>query len=125
MNFDDFELVYAYTRTQAIADGVLIPISEKEHGLKIPAVVSSNLYRRFIEPPEKLVGEGQSTTGRLHDTIMMFKAAASVRWDGTRVSFDVLYLMGPGRLEKIKVLGLLGPDDERKPCLTFCLPEDE
>lgn len=39
MNFDDFELVYAYTRTQAIADGILIPISEKESGLKIPAVV--------------------------------------------------------------------------------------
>ncbi|SKA71209.1 hypothetical protein SAMN02745704_00096 [Paucidesulfovibrio gracilis DSM 16080] len=125
MNFDDFDLVYAYTRTQAIADGVLIPISEEESGLKIPAVVSSNLFHHYIEPPEKLVGEGQSTTGRLHDTIMMFKAAASVRWDGTRVAFDVLYLMGPGRLEKVKILGLLCTDDKEKACLTFCLPEDE
>lgn len=76
MNFDNFELVYAYTRTQAIADGVLIPISETEHGLKIPAVVSSNLYHRYIEPPERFEGEGQSTSGRSGSK----KLDHSLRW---------------------------------------------
>jgi hypothetical protein len=125
MDFDDFELVYAYTRTQAIADGVLIPIPKEDSGLKIPAAISSNLYHQYIEPPKGLEGEGQSATGRLHDTLMLFKAAASAHWDGIHVLFDVFYLMGPGRLEKVKLLAILGADDEGETCLTICFPEDE
>jgi len=34
MSFEDFELIYSYTRKQAIQDGVLIDVSEQRSGSK-------------------------------------------------------------------------------------------
>lgn len=126
MSFEGFELIYSYSRRQAIEDGVLIDISKeaKESGFKLPAAISDNLFHRYIEPPAGLEGEGQSVRGRLHDVLEMLKAAASVRWDGSHVFFDVIFLMRPRTMEKVKILGTVGPDDDGKPCLTICLPED-
>lgn len=127
MSFDNFELIYSYTRKQTLEDGVLIDINQEaaESGFKIPVAITGNLYHRYIEPPADLEGEGQSTRGRLHDVLEMFKAAASVRWEGSYVFFDVIFLMKPRTIQTVKVLGVVGPDDNGKPCLTIMLPEDE
>ncbi|WP_051249668.1 DUF6573 family protein [Maridesulfovibrio zosterae] len=64
-----FNVIFSYTRKQAIEDGNLIDITEqaKETGFKVPVAVPPNLYERYITPPKGFEGEGQSTTGRLQD----------------------------------------------------------
>ena len=71
-------VIYSYTRAQAIADGVLVDITEqaKATGFKLPTVVTDNLYHHYIEPPAGLAGEGQSVTGRLHDLLTLALFAA-------------------------------------------------
>ncbi len=128
MDDQGFNIIYSYTRSQAIADGVLIDVTDQanETGFKVPVAISDHLYNGYIVPPNGLDGEGQSISGRLHDVLLMTFYAAKVRWDGERVYFEVLFLMGGGpRFEKVQCVAIVGPGDEGEPVLTICLPEDE
>ena len=128
MDDQGFNIIYSYTRTQAIADGVLIDVSGQanETGFKVPVAISDHLYNGYIVPPDGLDGEGQSVSGRLHDVLLMTFYAAKVRWDGERVYFEALFQMGEGpRFEKVQCVAIVGHGDNGKPVLTICLPEDE
>ena len=121
-------LIYSYTRAQAIADGVLIDITAdaQAHGFKVHTVVTDNLYHRYVEVPSGLDRSfGQSSAGRLHDllTLSMFAARASKGTD--RVYFKVDFLMEPGRTETVQVIAHIGPGDNAEPVLTIMLLEDD
>ena len=124
---DDFELIYSYTRAQAIADGVLIDVTAqaREVGFNLHTVVTDNLYHRYIVPPPGLEGEGQSVEGRLHDTLWMVLVAARKQPNCSRVETDVLFVVAPGRQEKVKVVAVVGPGDEAEAVMTFMLPGDD
>ena len=123
----DWNVIYSYTRAQAIEDGVLIDITAdaQAHGFKVPTVITDNLYHRYIEAPTGLQAEGQSTAGRLHDllTLALFAARSSKGTD--RVYFKVSFLMGPGRSETVDIIAHIGPGDNAEPVLTIMLPEDD
>lgn len=126
MIFDDAELIYSYSRRQAIEDGVLVDISQEaqESGFKVPVAVSDNLFNGFINPPPGLEGEGQSTRGRLHDVFEMIKVAVHSNKNESMLFFDVLFLMQHGHQEKVTLYCEIGPDGAGKPCMTICLPSD-
>ena len=121
-------LIYSYTRAQAIEDGVLIDITAdaQAHGFKVHTVVTDNLYHRYVEVPSGLDRSfGQSSAGRLHDllTLAMFAARASKGTD--RVYFKISFLMEPGRSEEANIIAHIGPGDHGEPVLTLMLPEDD
>ena len=124
---DDFKVVYSYTRAQAIADGVLVDVTEqaRQSGFKLPVAIGDNLFNGYIVPPDGLEGEGQSLEGRLHDVFEMLKAAAACRWNESRVMFDVIFVMAPRMIQKVLILAVAGPGDNGEPVLTICMPEDE
>ncbi|TIH19262.1 hypothetical protein D0S45_03520 [Marinifilum sp. JC120] len=127
MSEDEFEVVYSYSRKQAIEDGVLVDVTEqaKETGFKVPVAITANLYHQYIEPPDDLEGEGQSTRGRLHAVLLLTFLAAKDRWDGSMVEIEPLFVMGEGtKLEKVKCWAMIGPGDSGEPVLTIMLPED-
>lgn len=67
------EIIYSYTRAQAIADGVLIDVTPQaqEAGFKIPVAVTAALFHEYIAPPKGTEkSEGQSIEGRLHDSLL-------------------------------------------------------
>ena len=121
-------VIYSYTRAQAIEDGVLIDVTAdaKATGFKVPTVITENLYHRYVEVPTGLDGGfGQSSAGRLHDllTLALFAARSSKGTD--RVYFKVDFLMEPGRLEEANIIAHIGPGDNAEPVLTIMLPEDD
>ncbi len=126
MSFEGFELIYSYSRRQALEDGVLLDISQeaKESGFKVPVAVSDNLYHQYIKPPEGLEGEGQSLRGRLHDVLHMLRGAIASNKNEPMLFFEVLFLMHHGHHEKVKLFAEIGPDDDGKTCMTICLPDD-
>ena len=65
---DCWNVVYCYSRAQAILDGVLVDVTEtaKEIGFRPNTVVTDHLFHGYVEVPSGLEGEGQSVTGRLH-----------------------------------------------------------
>ena len=123
----DWNVIYSYTRTQAIADGVLIDVTEqaKAIGFRLHTVVTDNLFHGYVEPPIGLEAEGQSVTGRLHDLMVLALFAARRATDTDRVTFKVDFLMSPGHLETVEVIAHIGPGDNAEPVLTIMLPEDD
>ena len=59
-------VLYANTRTQALADGALIDVTEagKEVGFKLPVAISEALHNR-LTPTKAEAGLGQDYDGRL------------------------------------------------------------
>lgn len=123
----DWNLIFSYSRQQAIDDGVLIDVTEeaKRIGFKVQTVVTSNLFHRYLDPPAGLEGDGQSVTGRLHDLMVLALFAAKRGVNTDRVTFKVAFLMAPGRKETIEAIVHIGPGDNREPVLTIMLPEDD
>ena len=75
----EWDVVYSYTRKQAIEDGVLIDVTEqaKEAGFKIPVAITSSLWYGHVVPKDI---PGQSVEGRLHDVLwMLFLKAGEVK----------------------------------------------
>lgn len=125
---DDFNLIYSFTRTMALESGVLIDVTNqaKEAGFKFHTVVTDNLFHSYIVPPAGLEGEGQSIAGRLHDVFFVLLAAIrSFKAATDYAEIDVLFLMAPGRQEKVKVIAVVGPGDEGEPVMTIMLPGDD
>ena len=124
---DKLNLIFSYTRAQAIEDGVLIDVTNQaaQLGFKVPTVVTDHLYNGYVVPPAGLEGEGQSVEGRLHDLLFRTLVAASRHGTGDRVEFDVLFLMATGRWDTAHVVAVIGPGDQGEPVMTIMLPEDD
>ncbi|WP_419778821.1 DUF6573 family protein [Maridesulfovibrio sp.] len=124
-----FNVIFSYTRKQAIEDGNLIDVTgqAKQTGFKVPVAVSLNLYAKYITPLSGLEGEGQSIEGRLHDLFTVCLLAMQDKLDQSRISFQVLFLTksSPRTLEEVEVICQCGPDDDMKPCITLMLPDDD
>jgi hypothetical protein len=128
MPFSNFTTISAYSRKQAIEDGVLIDITAAatDHGFKLHTVVTDNLYHAYLNPPDDLVEtHGQSLDGRLHDMLHMAYFAAKKSKGQSRIEFEVLFLMAPGKHEKVTVIAQVGPGDDPAPVLTLMLPGDD
>ena len=126
---NDWNVIYSYTRAQALADGVLIDVTDhaKALGFRVPVAVTDHLYNGYVAAvPPGLESEGQSTAGRLHDLLSLAMIAARSSKGTDRVTFKVDFLMNPRRKETVEVIAHIGPgDDGASPVLTLMLPEDD
>lgn len=121
------ELIYSYTRRQAIDDGVLIDVTAtaKELGFSVPVAVTSTLWHEYVEPSEALVNEGQSVEGRLWDLLNLLRIHAR-KSDGCLINYACLFQMESGRPPALKKLkAQIGPGDNSEPVITIMLPEED
>lgn len=134
MREEDFDVVYRYTRAQAIADGVLIDLTEwaKETGFRIPVACTAAVWHEYIVPSEELGESGQSERGRAHDMLwVLFNAIRQADRDTDRLLFNVVFLMPSllhGRIDchiTVQLKSLCGPGDEGEPVLTILLPHED
>lgn len=123
--FDDTKVIYAYTRKQAIDDGVLVDVTEmaKEAGFRYPVAMTSTVYGKYAEVPQGATG--QDLQGRLWDILNMLRF--SIQGTGSKnsqIMFKVLVNNGHG-VRKITLKSVCGPDDDGKPCITIMLPDED
>jgi len=125
--FDDAPVIFRYTRRQAIADGVLIDLSEwaKETGFCIPVAVTSTVWNGHIVPPEGTAELGQSERGRAHDLLWMLYIAIHRSDGGDQVQFEVIFLQASGKHETVTLKAVCGPGDAGEPVLTVMLPDED
>lgn len=124
---NDFEIIYSYTRKQAVEDGVLVDITKYaiQVGFKIHTAITGNLYFSYVCPPAGLEGYGQSIEGRLYDVLWLAVLTARSNAQSSRMEFDVLFQMAPGEPERVRVIADIGPGDQGEPVLTIMLPGDD
>jgi|ERR1035437_4379281 hypothetical protein len=121
------EVIFAYTRSQAVADGEQVEVSRRaaEAGIRFPVFLTRGVYEQFVTVPEGV--EGQDETGRLWDILTMLRFAIR----GSRAGVDrvpvVLYVRNDNRrarlVKLIATCGALDLDDPQ-PAITVLLPDE-
>ena len=121
MNENPFgEVIYSYSRAQAIEDGVLVDLSNidsiRQHW-RHPFACTAGVWA-ILE--EALTHDGQDLAGICHDISTMANLAiCGAREDG-QVLFTVIIT---GRKHTLKLH--IGPGDTAAPVLTLMLPNED
>jgi hypothetical protein len=122
------EVIFAYTRADALADGVLIDATEtaKEAGFRLPVALTHAVWAEYVEVPEGV--ECQDEAGRLWDILWMcrYGIAQGDSRDASVVLFQ-LHVRNDNRAGDpplVTLKAVCGPDDDAKPCITIMLPEE-
>ncbi len=124
-------VIYAYTRAQALEDGVLVDVTEtaKEVGFKWPVAITEALHGR-LSPTQAEEALGQQYDIRLWDVLWLAAFTIKLADHGTdTVSFTVGLSeidARSGRLQNIdlRLRAVCGPGDESEPVVTIGFPED-
>lgn len=125
--FDDADLVFSYSRQEALDDGVLVDVTAtaREAGFRYPVAVTRTVWERIVEPDEASRTVGQSAEGRLWDVLWMLRAAIR-RGPGhtDTLHYQLLVVQEGQPASPVTLKAVCGPDDDRSPCVTVMLPED-
>lgn len=124
---DEWELIHAYTRKQALVDGTLVDATElaREAGFTIPVALTAAVHAEYVRVPDGVTG--QDETGRLWDILWMLRVEIRRSRD-TRdeLHFELLVRNDDRRRAKsVTLKSLCGPDDDGEPVITIMLPSED
>ena len=122
------EIIYRYTRKQAIADGFQVEVTEtaKEAGIKFPMFLTRAVFDAFVTVPDSVTGQDEA--GRLWDIVWMLRFGilrSRPGCDRIPVAFYVRNDNRAARLVKlIATCGALDIDDAQ-PAITLMMPDED
>jgi len=118
-------VIFAYTRAQAIDDGVLVDVSEmaREAGLKHPTALTATVWGQYVAVPEGV--EGQDEQGRLWDILMMLRFAIQKGTEGSELLYEVLVRNDNTSPQPVTLKAICGPGDTADPVITIMLPNED
>ena len=127
------DLIYSYTRTQAIEDGVLVdagPMAQ-EAGFKWPVALTSAVWEDCVawadDDIEKQIHQDQS--GRLWDLLYMASHAIRTSKDsGDRLLYELYRVPRDGYSTEAKPVTLkliIGPGDRGEPVITVLMLNED
>ena len=129
MNDNPFgPIIYAYTRAQALADGVQVDISTtaQEAGIRFPVFITRSAFEAYVTVPPNVTGQDEA--GRLWDVVWMLRHAIRKATPGqTRLPF-ALYVRNDNRAPHlIKLIAECGPldIDKPEPAITIMMPGED
>ena len=126
-------IICGYSRSQAIADGILVDVSEtaREAGFNIPVALTRTVWDRLVALPEGYRGF-QDECGRLWDVLWMARHYALRAPERNRVTMCVLVrdvrkdLCDSNRPpRKHFPIVAVGSGDAGEPVVTVMFPEDD
>ncbi len=126
--FAGAEVIYAYTRKDALNDGVQIDVSEvaREAGLKFPVYLTRAVWESYVTVPDGV--RCQDEKGRLWDIVWMLRCAAR-RTSGPQMLFG-LHVRNDNRDRTpplVNLKAMCGPRDidDPQPAITVMLPDED
>ncbi len=120
------DVIYSYSRAQAIEDGVLVDVSEtaREAGFKFPVALTAAAWAEAVTVPKGV--RGQDEAGRLWDVLSMLLFAIKASRGGSSTLPFRLYVRNTNRGPKLVALkSVCGPGDDAAPVITIMLPEED
>lgn len=125
------EVISSYTRAQAIANGVLIDVSEAANqlGFRVPVAMTSAAWGDCVEWSESdnCPPFHQDQASRLAEVLIAARAAAR-RGQGARLPFQLFRVpRGGGSLwPRLVTLHIhIGPGDQGEPVITVLMPDED
>ncbi len=130
--FSNDEIIFAYTRADAIGDGVLVELSDQivsEAGIKVKVAVTRAVWDDYLSPSYLDELPGQSVEGRIWDLLWMFGCAARRSRHASTIQFRVLFAImeesGSIVTEDVLLKAVCGPGDDAEPVITIMLPWED
>lgn len=123
--FDGFEVIDTYTRAEALADGVLIDVTDtaREAGILFPTAVSAAVWGDVQPSAYDQQYWGQDVKGRLWDTLWLLCLAIKAAGSTDVINYDVRYRMH-GHMCVKRLKAICGPGDNGQPVITIMKPEE-
>lgn len=120
-----WDVIYAYSRAQALADGVLVDVTAtaQEAGFVWPVAVTAAVWAIIEAIPRRYQG-WQSVAGRLWDVLWMAHLAIRRAPAG---GAELLYtlILHHARKTYLTLKLVVGPGDQGEPVVTLMLPEED
>ena len=125
----DADVIYTYTRAQAIEDGTLVDgtigdLAEvtRQH-YKYPVAMTATVFA-LMEQAVNNKKHCNDWRGVWHDILFMSINYITRRFDDTSHLFEVI-ITGTGRKKKHTLKVVCGPGDDAEPVITIMLPEED
>jgi hypothetical protein len=125
---NDMPIIFWYSRAQAIADGVLVDLTEwaQETGFQVPVACTAAVWQGYIVPNGELRPAGQSERGRAHDVLwLLYVAIRKCPTRADQLRFEVSFLMPPRDHRTVELKAIAGPGDAGEAVLTVLLPDED
>jgi hypothetical protein len=122
------EIIYSYSRAQAIADGVQVEVTKtaQEAGIRFPVFLTRTVFDAYVSVPPNV--SGQDEAGRLWDIVWMLRFAIQKTRAGVERLPFALYVRNDDKAAKlVKLIAVAGPVeiDDPKPSITVMLPDED
>lgn len=126
------EMIYGYTRSQAIEDGELVDVSDiaKQSGFKIPVAVTRAVWDQYIEWTDEDDDRQaiQDQSGRLWDVLWMLYVACKRNKDESYIIYGLHVIPRDGSSKSptlVKLKAVICGGDEGEPVITIMLPDED
>ena len=129
MNNDPFgEIIYSYTRAQAIADGVQVEVTKtaQEAGIRFPVFLTRAVYDVYVTVPPGVTG--QDEPGRLWDLVWMLRFVIHRARPGVQRVPVAFYVRNDNRAPRlVKLIATCAPldIDDPQPAITVMMPDED
>jgi hypothetical protein len=125
--FENADLIHAYTRADAIADGTLIDVSAtaREAGIRYPVALTRAVWERCVAIPPGVLYQDES--GRLWDVLWLLACAVRRGADSRVVHFGV-HVRNDNRERTpplVRLKAICGPGDDGEPVITVMEPDED
>jgi len=122
------DVIYAYTRKQALADGVQVDVTAtaKEAGIKFPMFLTRSVFDAYVAVPPHVTGQDEA--GRLWDIVWMTRFGILRARPGVDRIPIALYVRNDNRAARlVKVVATCGPldIDDAQPAITVMLMDED
>jgi hypothetical protein len=122
------EVIYSYTRAQAIADGFQIEVTPtaREAGITFPVFLTRAVYDAYVTVPPNVAGQDEA--GRLWDLVWMLRFAIRKAHPGQdRLPFALYVRNDNRRPQLVKLIAACGPLDtlDPRPTITIMMPDED
>jgi hypothetical protein len=122
------KVVYAYTRSQAVADGFQVEVTKtaQEAGIRFPVFITRNAFDAYVTVPPGVTGQDEA--GRLWDVVWMLRFAIRKAQTGqTRLPFALYVRNDNRRPQLVKLVAMCGPFDmdAPEPAITIMMPDED
>ncbi len=132
--FSSDDIIFAYTRADALRDGVLVEIPQdlcRNAGIVVSVAVTRAIWDEYISPEYLSELSAQDVPGRLWDLLWMFSCAARQSRNSSIVFFKTEFVTyneenPAGSFRTLATFkALCGPGDGGEPVITIMLPEED
>lgn len=126
------EAIHRYTRKQAIADGLLVDVTQtaREAGFRVPVAMTAAAWDKAVawSDTDSARQTPQDEAGRAWDVVWMAYIAALRASGSCRVPFQLYAVHRGGTAKRPRLMTLhmhIGPGDEGEAVITIMNPDED